>query len=306
MIRSASFPALGTTATLVVSGSADVSIALRLLADELDAIDRAASRFRPDSELARANAHAGDPIRVSRLFADALRVALAAAAATGGLVSPTLGEPIAAAGYDRTYRLVRQQAPVAFEARPPELDAWRRVQVEDDEVVVPPGVQLDLGATAKAFAADRAAASIADTLGTGVLVSLGGDISVAGAPPPGGWPVRIAEDHAAPLDAPGPVVAIAAGGLATSSIVIRRWLTTTGKAHHLFDPRTGAPSRSDWRTVTAAAGTCVDANVASTLAVIAGPAAGAWLDARCIPARIVRRDGSVVLLGTWPAAAEAA
>jgi len=306
--RSASFDALGTTATVVVARAGVLSDARRLLRVELERIDDACSRFRPDSELARANALAGERIRVSGLFAEALQAALDAAADTGGLVTPALGGPLAAAGYDRTFRLVVHGDPVSFEPVPQGRDAWRgiRVDVGRGEVVVPEGIQLDLGATAKALAADRAAALIAASTGSGVLVSLGGDIAVAGTPPPDGWAVRIAEDHSAPLHAPGPVVAIRRGGLATSSSSVRRWRMAGAEAHHVFDPRTGAPAESDWRTVTATGATCVAANVAATLGIVAGSAAQGWLEQRGIPARVVRRDGSVILLGAWPRPAEAA
>jgi thiamine biosynthesis lipoprotein len=176
------------------------------------------------------------------------------------------------------------------------------VELDDDErlLLVPDGVELDLGATAKAWAADRAAHRIAAAAGTGVLVSLGGDVAVAGAAPNGGWPVRIADDHAAPLESPGPVVAISSGGLATSSTVVRRWPTDEGEAHHILDPRTGRPAVTPWRAVSVAAASCVDANVASTTAIVLGEPALEWLAARELPARVVRRDGSVATVGGWP------
>jgi thiamine biosynthesis lipoprotein len=291
---STSFPALGTTATVVVSDAAALARARELLSDELAHIDRTCSRFRPDSELTRANEHAGRRVEVSELLAEAIAVALDAAAESGGLVTPTLGGPIAAAGYDRTFRLVREGDAVGFEPLPHGLEAWRRVELDRAarRLLIPADLQLDLGATAKALASDRAAQDIAARTGVGVLVSLGGDIAVGGTAPEGGWAVRIAEDHAAPLDTEGPVVALSSGGLATSSTRVRRW----GGLHHLFDPRTGAPSSSGWRTVTAVGATCVEANVNATLAVIAGAV-------RDAAARVIRDDGSELLLNGWPEAA---
>jgi thiamine biosynthesis lipoprotein len=291
---STSFPALGTTATVVVSDAAALARARELLIDELAQIDRTCSRFRPDSELTRANERAGRPVEIGALLAEAISVALDAAAASGGIVTPTLGGPIAAAGYDRTFRLVREGDVVGFEPLPHGLEAWRRVELDRDTrwLLIPADLQLDLGATAKALAADRAAGDIAARTGVGVLVSLGGDIAVAGDAPQDGWPVRIAEDHSAPLDTEGPVVALRSGGLATSSTRVRRW----GDMHHLFDPRTGAPSRSGWRTVTAVGVTCFEANVNATLAVIAG-------SVHTAAARVIRDDGSVLRLNGWPEAA---
>src|SRR2546430_2079082 len=180
-----------------------------------------------------------------------------------------------------------------------ELDAAQR------RARIPKGIELDLGATAKALAADRAAAAAHELTGTAVLVSLGGDVSVAGPPPDAGWPVRIADDHAAPLDEGGPVLAVAAGGLATSGTSVRRWKAGGVTLHHIIDPQTGRPAETPWRTVTVAARTCVEANVASTAAVVLGDEAPAWLVARGLPARLVAAHGAVVTVAAWPEEAAA-
>ena len=306
-MTSASFPALGTTATVIVARERGLDLARGLLARELAAIDGACSRFRRDSELERANARAGERIRIGPLLAEAVRVALDAAAATGGIVTPAIGAAVAAAGYDRTFRLVRARASWTIRAVRPDAEAWRAVEIDVDAgtLLVPSGVALDLGATAKALAADRAAATIARCVGP-VLVSLGGDIAVAGDPPPGGWVVRIADDHRASLDSAGPTVAIARGGLATSSTTVRRWRTDRGDAHHVIDPRTGRPAATPWRTVSVTAASCVDANAGALAALVLGDAAPAWLAARAVHARLVADDGAVVRVGAWPADAEAA
>jgi FAD:protein FMN transferase len=137
-------------------------------------------------------------------------------------------------------------------------------------------------------------------------VNLGGDIAVAGSAPAGGWPILVTDDHRAPSLADGQVVAIAAGGLATSSTTVRRWRTTGGMVHHVVDPRTGAPAAEVWRTVSVAAESCVAANTASTAAVVLGEEAPGWLLVRGLPARLVRPDGRVVTTGAWPHAEELA
>jgi len=308
VIARTAFRALGTTAVVAVADAGALQKARDLLTTELDRVDRACSRFRDDSELERANACAGARLRVTPLFARCVRVALDAAASTGGLVSPTLGEPLRAAGYDRTFALVRARDGWAFRDVAAAPDAWREIELDEDrcELRVPRGVALDLGATAKALAAARAAERIAHKTGTGVLVSLGGDLAVAGEAPPGGWPVRIADDHAAPLDAPGPTIAVAAGGLATSSVTIRSWRVETGVAHHIIDPRTARPATSPWQTASVAARSCVEANVAATAALVVGSSAPAWLTDRGLHARLVAADGDVVRVGSWPVEAAAA
>jgi thiamine biosynthesis lipoprotein len=136
-----------------------------------------------------------------------------------------------------------------------------------------------------------------------VLVSLGGDIAVAGEPPERGWPVRIADDHAAPLAGPGPVVAIAEGGLASSGTHVRRWTTAGGELHHIIDPRTSRPAVTPWQTVSVAADSCVRANAASTAAIVLGDDAPEWLAERRLPARLAAGDGVVATISGWPAEA---
>jgi len=304
----ASFSALGTTATVAVLNPTRLPAAQNQLARWLETVDRTCSRFRPDSELARANAAAGTTVSVSPLFARFLRFALEAARTTDGRVDPTLGIHLREAGYDRTFELVRERQSWRISRRTGRGPTWRSVALDEtrQSLCVPPGVELDLGATAKALATDDAATQIAASCGTGVLVSLGGDLAIAGPPPPGGWPILIADDHAAPVGTVGPTVAVVTGGLATSSTAVRRWRTDAGEAHHILDTRTCGPAVTPWRTVSVAATSCYDANVAATAALVLGEAAVEWLAERRLPARCVRRDGSVVKVGGWPAEVEAA
>jgi len=296
-----SFQALGTTAVIATDDPVSEGDACALVERELDAIDRACSRFRPDSELACVNRAGGERVAVGALLLEALRVALDAARSSGGLVDPTVGRALRGAGYDATFRVVAARDGSAFRAEFCTVPGWQTVELDEDAgtVRVPAGVELDLGATAKALACDRAATAAAE-VADGVLVGIGGDIAVAGTAPTGGWPVRIADDHAAPLDVPGPTVALNGGGLATSSTTVRRWRSGAAELHHLVDPRNGRPAESPWRTVTVAAQTCVDANVASTASFLLEDAP-AWLEARRLPARLVSIDGGVTLVGGWPA-----
>ena len=148
---------------------------------------------------------------------------------------------------------------------------------------LPPGIRLDLGATAKGLGADRAVRAVMSATGRqgGVLVSLGGDIAVAGTPPRDGWPVTVAEEpDGEPRGQPaGQLVRLPAGAVATSSVTVRRWRRGGAELHHIVDPRTGRPADGPWRTATVAAATCADANAASTAAIVAGAAAEDWLAA---------------------------
>jgi len=301
----ADLAALGSTARLWTTDDAALADAAAELVRELEAVDRACSRFRDDSELARLNRAEGKPFAASGYLFEAVRVALRAAAATDGWVDPTIGRGLRLAGYDRTFTIVSGRTPGAV--RFARAAGWRLVELDEDEdrrsIRIPSGVELDLGATAKALAADRAALAAAERTGAGILVSLGGDIGVAGPAPLGGWPVRIADDHRAALDGPGAVVSLESGGLATSSVTVRRWRMGEHELHHILDPRTGRPAPSCWRTVSVAAASCLDANTASTAAVLLGEAAPVWLAERRLPARLVRVSGEVVCIGGWPAEA---
>ncbi|GAY08354.1 FAD:protein FMN transferase [Pseudonocardia sp. N23] len=293
-----SFAAIGTTATVVVTDRTTLPAAVTLLRADLDDLDRTCSRFRSDSEIREVQRHAGRPVQVGALLAAHLDAAMRAAALTDGLVDPTVGTCMDALGYDRDYAEVAD-SDAALDAVPA-AGWWRLLWNPDDAtLVVPRGARVDLGSTAKALAADHAAARIADRTGSGVLVALGGDLAVAGPPPPGAWRVRVTDDHA--TDGPGPVVSISSGGLATSGTLRRRWRRGGAQCHHVVDPRTGLPVRGGWRTVSVAAGSCLDANIATTASLVMGRAALHWLSTASLPARLVDDGGRVTTVGSWPA-----
>jgi len=201
------------------------------------------------------------------------------------------------AGYDRdfTAELSEPARPLAVRA----VSGWRALELDRDRnrVRVPRGVRLDLGATAKALAADRAVHA-ATRGGLGALVNLGGDIAMGGPPPSPGWTVHVTDDHRDGPAARGQTVCLQSGGLATSSTTVRRWGT---RSHHVVDPATGLPAGSPWRTASVAAATCVDANIASTAAIVRGADALDWLAANKLPARLVDHTGEVVMVAGWPA-----
>lgn len=295
------FPSLGTTAVLLVTDPGALPVAESVLRAELDAVDRTCSRFRPDSELARVNLAAGKPTTVSAHFAAYLETALDAAWFTCGAVDPTVGSAVIALGYDRTFASLRpddaRPLPVARPA-----SGWEHIAWDPDarRLELPPHTRLDLGATAKALAADRAADAAAAATGCGVLVGLGGDLATAGPPPEGGWLIALADDHAEPVTGDTPAVAVTSGALATSGIRVRAWRRGGRTVHHIVDPATGDVAEPVWRTATVAAATCAHANTASTAAIVLGHAAADWLRSAALPARLVALDGTVVRVGGWP------
>lgn len=307
----ADWRALGTTVRLVVTDPALLDSCNLLLARHLAEVDAACSRFRPDSELAALDASFGSPVTVSPLLAEALAVALRAAEATDGAVDPTVGSAMNAIGYDRDFTLVREDdRPVRLTVK--RAPGWRLIDLDrtTGTVTVPAGVRLDLGATAKAWAADRAAAMLAEVAGCGVLVSLGGDTAVAGEPPAGGWNIRVQDVTGSvdetPADGTYATIGLRSGGLATSGTAARNWRRSGHELHHIVDPRTGLPVRSPWRTVSVAAATSADANAASTAAMVKGAGAERWLTRLGLPARLVAQDATVVTTPGWPTSLAAA
>ena len=292
--------ALGTTVRVVVTRPDALPVIAALTRSALRALDSAASRFRPDSELSRANASAGAPVRVGPVLRDAAQSCLRMAQATGGLVDPTVGEAVAAAGYDRRFADIDPTLPRRLENPGRARHGWQDVVLVPDDrgawLTVPAGTLLDLGAVAKSWLADTIA-DVAVSLGAGgVLVDLGGDVAVSGQPPRGGWAIGL------PPGADGQrVVTIQTGGLTTSAQDVRRWATSDGPAHHIIDPRTGRPADSPWRSVTVHAATAVEANAASTAALILGADAPSWLEGQGLSARLVPMDGSAArAVASWP------
>jgi thiamine biosynthesis lipoprotein len=279
----AEWPVWTTTARLVVTDPGVLAKAETLVKGLLAEVDRACSRFRPDSELARLPADT--PTSVSPLLASMVAAALDAASRTNGAVDPTVGSAMIALGYDRDLADIRSVGPPIVTVVP----GWRSVRLQGTELTVPHGVVLDLGATGKAFAADRCAALVSKLFGVGVLVSLGGDIATAGPAPD--WQVAV-EDQ---------VIALPAGAaIATSSTESRTWRQGGRLLHHVLDPATGSPAKRVWRSASVVADRCVAANMLSTAALVRGAEAPGLLRSFGVPSRLTTVDGSRRTFGDWP------
>jgi thiamine biosynthesis lipoprotein len=305
MTASSRWQALGTSAEVFVTDESELATARELVERELRAIEVSCSRLRPDSDLARVNAAPGRWVDVSRVFLETVNTALAAAQTTEGDVNPTLGRALRVAGYDRD--LAELPALRTGRVRFVPAPGWRLVQVDSGRpaVRVPRGVELELGATARALAADRAARACALALRGGALVNVGGDLAVGGPAPSGGWPVHVTASHQASFDAPGQTVSIASGGLATSSAGAPGFAAGAA-TDGAENARGNGPSAGEfWRTVSVAAASCVAASIASSASIARGAAALAWLDSLRLPARLVGPDGMVARVADWPADAPA-
>ncbi|MEX0429729.1 FAD:protein FMN transferase [Nocardioides sp. DS6] len=296
--------------TVTVSDRRRLEAAVGVVRDLMADVEHAVSRFRPDSDLERVNDRSGRLVVVRPLTFHLVETAVRAARLTAGAVDPTVGTALIDLGYDADITVAATRAasgpiavgPTAIGPAPAAsapTGRWRSVRLDRTllRVGVPAGVRLDLGATAKAWAADEAARRIHRRLGGAVLVGLGGDMATAG-PATRPWRIDVAETEGADAVRVG----LSDGGLATSSIVGRRWVGPDDAVrHHIVDPRTGLPAAGAWRTATVWAPSALAANVASTWALVDGAAATAHIAARGLAARLVDRAGRARLLGGWPA-----
>jgi thiamine biosynthesis lipoprotein len=265
-------------------------------------IDRACSRFRDDSEIMLLQARAGEAVPVSPLLFTALRAALDGAELSDGAVDPTVGTAVRTIGYDGDFAtLASDGGPLSLTVE--SVPGWHHLRLDGASrtALVPRGVEIDLGATAKALASDLAAAAAHAAIGGGgVLVNLGGDIAVAGDPPEGGWVIQLSEASDERVASGGEAIAVRDGGVATSTTTMRRWRRGGVELHHIVDPCTGLPADGPWRTVTCVAGSCLHANIAATAAIVRGAGAVDWLNQLGVAARVVSTRAGVVRTRGWP------
>ncbi len=292
------FAVWGLTGTLEVEDPARGPEAERVLWRWLTAVDAACNRFDPRSEISRLNESPNVDVAVSPVFERAVAVALAAAAATDDACDPTVEPALVTLGYDADFDVVASRTPRA--AGPAVMAAGPGAVTLDRErhtVRLAPGCRLDLGATAKALTCDAVVDELAP--GGGALVEIGGDVAIRGPGPTGPWVVGVDDGVTTPAAAPR--VFAHGGGIATSSIARRAWRLETGRAHHIIDPRTGAPVAGPYASATVAAPTCWQANAFATAALVWGADAPARLDTAGWAARLVGTAGQVELVAGWPA-----
>jgi FAD:protein FMN transferase len=291
--RQVQFPAMGTTVSVLFAGDlpTDAIADVRDLFAEWEAT---LSRFRADSELSRLNAADGRAMQAGPLLMHVATTAFDAARATEGAFDPTLGRHMVAIGYEHSFGEVLRAASRPATPLSPRA-GWRDVDVDEANgtIRLPAGVALDLGGIAKGMAVDAAAGILAKRGTHAGLVNAGGDMRVV-ADGAAEWTIGITE-------APGQAVALLSGGLATSSVTKRSWVQGGRRRHHLIDPQTGQPARSDVRSVTVAATTCAQAEVAAKTALVLGADLGAaFLTRRGLAALLTLQTGSTVSVSGWP------
>jgi thiamine biosynthesis lipoprotein len=270
----ARFTAMGCEVLVAGATGAELDAVERLFAER----DRRFSRFLPDSELNRVNGRSGGVTTVSAPFAEMLAVALWAAEQTDGLVDPTLGQAIVAAGYDRDFAQLHDQP---LPPAPGGPGRWRDLHRHGLLVRAPEGLLLDLNGVVKSHTVDAAL----ELLSGDGWVSAGGDVAARGG-----------VDVALPG---GGAVHLETGSLATSGRGRRSWRRAGVTQHHLIDPATGAPSRSCWEQVTVSGARCLDADLAAKAAFLLSEPGPRWLDDRGLPGRFLDTAGGVAVNRSW-------
>lgn len=298
-MKSSVFAAMGTEIRVITPGDHEAS--LHAVAQLFTETERCLGRFDEASELSRLN-RASEPVVVSPLLFEALTRAARHVAATQGLFDPAVGSALLAAGYTRSFapgaldRPAPAQAPgVRRRFAELRLDPARRL------VARPPGLLLDLGGFVKGWTADRAARLLPSTS----VIDAGGDAVLRGAGEDGaGWLIDV-EDPFDP-DAVLRTLRVTGRAVATSGVSRRRWITAGEEQHHLIDPRTGRPARSDLVQVTVVGESAEEAELLAKTALLLGAREGSrWLRARPgIAALLVRRDRGIETIGRLAAVHE--
>ena len=276
-----SFPAMGTTIDLVLEteDAGAAQIAFDAAEAEFERLEQIMSRFRPDSELSQLNRRGA--IDASQELAEVIATAVAARESTDGRFDPTVHDALVAAGYDRTFDELPADGDEAATGLSTACDGG--IEIDGRRIVLAPGVRVDLGGIGKGFAAERVAAQLA-LIGP-ALVSAGGDVAVRGIPAEGSWAVAVDETLTLGLER---------GGLATSGRDRRHWHRAGVEQHHLIDPTTGLPSRTDLIRVTAIAADAVQAEVLAKTLFLGGSSEAI---AANHPAVLVTDDGRTLTTG---------
>lgn len=265
------------------------------------------SRFRSHSELSQLNQSGGRPFRASQVLFDLVKSALAWRELTHGVFDPTLLNELVAWGYDRTFADVlasqsnehgTRLTGAGFSRTVPRLSAVDAVQLGDHrQITLHDGVRLDLGGIAKGWTIQQAAYRLG--MWGPCLVDAGGDIACIGEPPSGPWLITVADPLTPERDIA--VLSLSNQAVATSSWVYRRWVHAGKPAHHLIDPRTGAPADTGVISATVVGKSLPDVEIHAKTALILGEQAGlAYLNQLSgIYAILVTEDGRQLMSDTF-------
>jgi thiamine biosynthesis lipoprotein len=279
------FHAMATPCELRVE-TGDAGLAARLGAaaeGEARRIEEKFSRYRPDSVVGKINAGANRGLVLDRETASLLDCAAQCFEASDGLFDITSGVLRRAWRFDGSDNIPE---PERIRALMP-LIGWSKVTWRRPELILPLGMEIDLGGLAKEYAVDRVLEETAAMAALPILVNFGGDLRVTG-PRADGTAWNVAIESVEVSGGLAAMLELNQGALATSGDA-RRFLLKDGVRYgHILDPRTGWPVKDALRSVTVAAATCVEAGLTATLAMLQGAEAEAFLKEEDIRAWYIR------------------
>jgi len=271
MIQSFEFRAMNTDILLAGEGER-VDVGMQATRSFIDECEQRFSRFLPASEVTELNRSSGDWQQVSNDLMEMFQLSRKFYDETGGLFDPTILPDLKQAGYDRSMDEIR-----AYGATP-RTSALNHISqpafseiafdLADNLIRLPLGMEIDLNGIAKGWIVERAAQLLHTYVET-CAVSAGGDMYFIGRPSDGmDWDVYL-ED---PRDSEQMIsqLHVGSGGVATSSVMKRTWRLGGKVRHHLIDPRTGEPAKTDWLSVTVIAPDIITADVYAKAILIGG------------------------------------
>lgn len=290
------FDAMASPCELLLDG-VDGATAWRLLAlAQAEALrtEHTYSRYRDDSVVAQLLAGRGRWQTVDDETAQLLDFAAQCHALSGGLFDITSGVLRRAWRFDGGTQVPTAEAVAALLPRV----GWQRLRWERPRLFLPEGMELDFGGIGKEYAVDRVLALLRAETATPVLVNFGGDLACSGPRADGqAWCVGIEQpDGAGPTATAAAVLQLRSGALATSGDARRFVLHEGRRLGHVLDPRSGWPVQGAPRSVTVAAGRCVEAGLLATMALLQGEGAAPWLLDAAVPHALIHADGRLQVL----------
>lgn len=230
--------------------------------------ERRYSRFLPDSELSTLNRNAGMKQYISSDFRDLLVTARDMAFQTDGMYNPFVLPAVQATGY-RHSRVPGRENDVIDDHANKTVASIDRLEIGDNWARIPYGTALDLGGIGKGYLAERLRDRLPDLV-TGYWLSLGGDIAVGGNDTNGQpWKVMI-ESADNQIDERDNFIVATPCGVATSGTTVHRGTTAGRNWHHIIDPRTRKPAKTDVLLASVQHASPLMADVLASCAVILG------------------------------------
>jgi thiamine biosynthesis lipoprotein len=271
MIRSIEFRAMNTSVMLAAEGEGAIP-GMYVAKTFINECEQRFSRFLPASELSVLNRSAGDWLQISDDLMDMLQLSMKYYTATNGFFDPSILSDLKQIGYDRSMDQIRVNGVSipAHVSNRTSRPAFHEISLDlaDNRVRLPRGMEIDLGGIAKGWIVEKAAHLLHQYVEV-CGVSAGGDILFIGHPLDGmDWDIYL-EDPRSPTETLAQLH-IPAGAVATSSIMKRTWSQGEKVRHHLIDPRTREPAQTDWLSVTVIAPSVVAAEVYAKAILIAG------------------------------------